>query len=91
MKYHIIFIHRLAINGLNPESDQPLNIKTFPNYILICNGEIYNYKELERDNNFTLETDSDCEIIIHMYSKYTVADFIDKLDGVFLLFCTIVY
>jgi asparagine synthase (glutamine-hydrolysing) len=82
--YHIYFLfHRLAINGLNPESDQPLNIKTFPNYILICNGEIYNYKELERDNNFTLETDSDCEIIIHMYSKYTVSDFIDKLDGVF--------
>ena len=39
----ILGFHRLAIKELNTESNQPLihnNIK------LICNGEIYNYKEL---------------------------------------------
>ena len=35
--------HRLAINGLNNESNQPILYK---NIALICNGEIYNYKEL---------------------------------------------
>jgi len=35
--------HRLAINGLNAESNQPI---IFNDVILICNGEIYNYKEL---------------------------------------------
>jgi len=38
----ILGFHRLAINGLNVESDQPLQHK---NLTLICNGEIYNYKE----------------------------------------------
>ena len=82
--YHIYFLfHRLAINGLNPESDQPLNIKQFPQYTLICNGEIYNYKELAHENNYNLETDSDCEIILHLYSNNSVNSFINKLDGVF--------
>ena len=34
--------HRLAINGINPESNQPI-VKN--NIILICNGEIYTYKQ----------------------------------------------
>ena len=82
--YHIYFLfHRLAINGLNPKSDQPLNIQQFPQYTLICNGEIYNYKELAIENNYNLETDSDCEIILHLYSNNCVSSFINKLDGVF--------
>ena len=35
--------HRLAINGLNDISNQPLIINDIA---LICNGEIYNYNEL---------------------------------------------
>ena len=35
--------HRLAINGINEKSNQPL---LRDNVTLICNGEIYNYKEL---------------------------------------------
>ena len=59
--------HRLAINGLNDESNQPFDIK---NCILICNGEIYNFKELAKNNNINLTTQSDCEIIIHLYKLY---------------------
>ena len=33
--------HRLAINGLNEKSDQPI---TIDGITLICNGEIYNYR-----------------------------------------------
>ena len=40
--YYIGF-HRLAINGLNDKSNQPF----YKNGVyLICNGEIYNYKQL---------------------------------------------
>ena len=35
--------HRLAINGLNSQSNQPMNIDDI---CLICNGEIYNFKQL---------------------------------------------
>ena len=82
--YHVYFLfHRLAINGLNPESDQTLNISQFPNYTLICNGEIYNYKQLAQEYGYNLETDSDCEIILHLYSNNSISSFINKLDGVF--------
>ena len=72
--------HRLAINGLNPESDQPLVME---NIALICNGEIYNYKELYRLMNVSPTTGSDCEVIIHLYKKYGIEQTLQMLDGVF--------
>ena len=56
----ILGFHRLAINGLNPESHQPFDIM---NITSITNGEIYNHSKLSRDHGFNLETQSDCEII----------------------------
>jgi len=70
--------HRLAINGLNNESNQPFNIDGI---YLICNGEIYNYSELFSE--FEKRTDSDCEIIIHLYLKYGIEYTLNCLDGVF--------
>tara|TARA_Y100000389_G_scaffold126730_1_gene124066 strand:- start:5524 stop:7206 length:1683 start_codon:yes stop_codon:yes gene_type:complete len=72
--------HRLAINGLNDKSNQPFDIK---NCILICNGEIYNFKELAKNNNINLTTQSDCEIIIHLYKLYGIEYTLQLLDGVF--------
>lgn len=56
--------HRLAINGLHKECSQPLHFKQ---YVLVCNGEIYNYKELIKKYNFKMETQSDCEVILKLY------------------------
>ena len=78
--YVYFLFHRLAINGLNVKSDQPLQMN---NYTLICNGEIYNYKELADKYNYKLNTDSDCEIILHLYSNKKINNFINELDGVF--------
>jgi len=72
--------HRLAINGLNKESNQPLNFETCS---LICNGEIYNYKQLYKMMNITPTTESDCEVIIHLYLKYGIHQTLRMLDGVF--------
>ena len=72
--------HRLAINGLNPESHQPLRVGGIT---LICNGEIYNYKQLYQQIGVTSTTDSDCEVIIHMYRKYGIEYTLNQLDGVF--------
>ena len=78
--------HRLAINGLNDKSNQPICIDDIS---LICNGEIYNYKELyelmEIDDQ-DKQTDSDCEVIIHLYKKYGIYQTLKMLDGVFA-FC----
>jgi asparagine synthase (glutamine-hydrolysing) len=72
--------HRLAINGLNAESNQPL---VHDDVTLICNGEIYNYKELYKMLGITPNTDSDCEVIIHLYKKYGIEYTLKLLDGVF--------
>ena len=41
IKNNYLGFHRLAINGLTDQSSQPLY---YNNFILVCNGEIYNYK-----------------------------------------------
>lgn len=76
--------HRLAINGVNPESNQPFYMKGCR---LICNGEIYNFRELIEE--FRLEAEyksqSDCEIIIHLYKIIGITETLKRLDGVFAL------
>lgn len=72
--------HRLSINGLNEKSNQPFYID---NIFLVCNGEIYNYKELYSMLDISPTTDSDCEIIIHLYLKYGMDQTIRMLDGEF--------
>jgi asparagine synthase (glutamine-hydrolysing) len=72
--------HRLAINGLNEFSNQPIIIDDIA---LICNGEIYNYKELYEMMDITPVTDSDCEVIIHLYKQYGIKQTLQMLDGVF--------
>ena len=81
--------HRLAINGLNPESNQPL-VKG--DITLICNGEIYNYKELyalmrsvDKDSSTPVvpKTQSDCEVILWLYERYGIEQTLQMLDGVF--------
>ena len=78
--YLYLVFHRLSINGLNNKSDQPF---IFNKKTLICNGEIYNYKELQKKYNISLISDSDCEIILHLYEIMSVEKFINELDGVF--------
>jgi len=74
--------HRLSINGLDKESGQPLINN---NIYCICNGEIYNYAKLAKEFNITLKTNSDCEIIIHLYNILGFHAMVKRLEGVFSL------
>ncbi len=76
----VLGFHRLAINGLNNESNQPI---VFKDIVLICNGEIYNYKQLYNYVDVKPVTDSDCEVIIHLYLKYGIVQTLNMLDGVY--------
>jgi asparagine synthase (glutamine-hydrolysing) len=78
---NILFgFHRLAINGLDNISHQPISNDGI---YLICNGEIYNYKKIYKLLNITPETNSDCESIIHLYKEYGIEYTLQNLDGVF--------
>jgi len=77
----VLGFHRLAINGYkNAKSNQPLK---YENCILICNGEIYNWKRLHSILKIPQNSGSDCEIIIHLYKKYGIEHTLKLLDGVF--------
>ena len=71
--------HRLAINGLNPESDQPI---IQDKKQVICNGEIYNHKQLFNSHQVTPKTQSDCEVILPLY-EHCGKNCVSMLDGVF--------
>ena len=74
--------HRLCINGLDRKSDQPL-VNPKGNISLICNGEIYNTKLLAEEHKLNCRTNSDCEVIIHLYERFGIQRTVDMLDGVF--------
>jgi asparagine synthase (glutamine-hydrolysing) len=78
---NVFGFHRLGINGYNDvSSNQPFNIDGI---YLICNGEIYNWKQLYKMMDIKPTTKSDCEIIIHMYKKFGIEQTLNMLDGVF--------
>ena len=78
----IFGFHRLKINGVEDSGNQPFEIDG--NY-LICNGEIYNYKELCEKYELELQSKSDCEVILHLYLKIGIEKTLEELDGVFAL------
>lgn len=76
--------HRLSINGLGNIGNQPFECK---GCLLICNGEIYNFKQLIEKYSIDdySENGSDCEIIIHLYKRVGIKAMLNELDGVFAM------
>lgn len=74
--------HRLAINGLTDAGMQPF-VKD--GVVLMCNGEIYNYKQLYRDIGVDdpASYGSDCQVILDYYLKYGIEYAVSKIHGVF--------
>lgn len=52
---------RLAVNDLTPGGNQPFDNG---DGVLICNGEIYNHRELERQFDLPVRSGSDCECLL---------------------------
>ena len=57
--------HRLAINDISNNGNQPME---YNDYHLICNGEIFNHKKIIKKYNFNTKSNSDCEVILHLYN-----------------------
>ncbi len=67
----VVGFHRLAIMDKSSRGDQPF-VCTYENRTIycICNGEIYNFKELIQKYNLTCKSGSDCEVIPLIYMKF---------------------
>jgi asparagine synthase (glutamine-hydrolysing) len=55
-------------------------------YVLIYNGEIYNYKELQSTINHQFKTNTDTEVLVAGIEQYGKS-FIHKLDGMYAFAC----
>lgn len=83
-KKNIYLLHsRLSIIDLKDRSHQPFILD---NYILIFNGEIYNYLELKKkiENKVNFKTKSDTEVILHYFKLYGSKCF-DYFEGMWSL------
>jgi asparagine synthase (glutamine-hydrolysing) len=58
--------NRLSIIDLNSTGNQPMEFKS---WVVVFNGEIYNYRELKEKlllKNHTFSGESDTEVLIHL-------------------------
>lgn len=74
---------RLSIIDLNERSNQPFKKDKL---VIVFNGEIYNYKELQRNlsetHKINFKTNSDTEVVLEMYKKFG-PKCLDHLIGMF--------
>lgn len=97
--------HRMSVNDTTMDGSQPFDdpilfklqkypeLRTRPKRRLLCNGEIYNYKDLVESEKFTdrdIQSSSDVEVILPLYIKYAeslkdpelgLRECLDKLSG----------
>ena len=75
-----IGFHRLKIIDVSNNGNQPL---VHENIHLVCNGEIYNYKQLKEkySNSYEFKSDSDCEVIIPLFLEKGIVRMAQELDA----------
>jgi asparagine synthase (glutamine-hydrolysing) len=75
--------NRLAIIDLSDQSNQPF-VDNSGRYILVFNGEIYNYIELKASlqNQYHFKTESDTEVLLAAYIVFGNSC-LEKLNGMF--------
>ena len=80
-KNGILGFHRLSIMGLTNSGMQPFQLgESF----VVCNGEIYGFQKIKDklSEKYTFKSNSDCEILLPMYSEYGT-DMFKMLDAEF--------
>jgi asparagine synthase (glutamine-hydrolysing) len=81
----LALIHRrLAIIDLSSKAHQPMATPD-NRFWIVFNGEIYNFQDLRAELKTPLSSNSDTEVILHLYAKEG-ADCLQKLRGMFA-FC----
>ncbi len=75
---------RLSIIDLSPSANQPMKNEDGTIH-LVCNGEIYNYKEKTielKSKGHVFRSNSDSEVLLHLYEEYH-DDFLEHVNGMF--------
>ena len=75
---------RLSIIDLSHEGHQPM-LSHCENYVIIYNGEVYNFEEIKKDliaKNYTFHSHTDTEVILNGFIEYK-EQIVAKLNGMF--------
>ncbi len=76
---------RLSIIDLSVEGRQPM-LSACGRYVIVFNGEIYNFKELRRQlesDKYNFRGHSDTEVVLAAINRYGVESAIQKFNGMF--------
>lgn len=79
--------NRLAILDVSEAGKQPM-ISPSGRFVMMFNGEIYNYKELQESYKIEdshLKSTSDAEVIVHLLDKESVQEIAGILNGMFAI------
>ncbi len=78
---------RLSILDLSISGNQPM-ISQDGNWVMVFNGEIYNYKEIKEELlkfECEFEGSSDSEVLINCFQFFGIEATLDKVDGMFAI------
>jgi asparagine synthase (glutamine-hydrolysing) len=75
--------NRLSIIDLSAAANQPM-ISNDGNYIIVYNGELYNFKEIKKDleGEYKFKTRGDTEVVLASYIKWG-SECVKKFNGIF--------
>ncbi|KAA9327387.1 asparagine synthase (glutamine-hydrolyzing) [Adhaeribacter soli] len=74
---------RLSILDLSEAANQPF-FSANGRYVMVYNGEVYNYQEIAAKLNVPLKTTSDTEVILEAFAKWG-PQFVHELNGMFAI------
>ena len=76
---------RLSILDLSDAANQPM-ISQCGRYVMVYNGEVYNFKEIAKDlkaeSGIDLKTSSDTEVLLEAFAHWNT-QFVERLNGMF--------
>ena len=72
---------RLKILDLDDRNNQPF-VSNDGRFIMVYNGEIYNFKELAKQFNISLRTTGDTEVLLELYARFG-SEMLKHLNGMF--------
>ena len=84
---YVLYHTRLSIVDLTEQGSQPLTSFN-DRFVLVYNGEVYNYKELGKrcSVELELETVSDTRVVLEYISEFGLDDFLNRAQGMWA-FC----
>ncbi len=79
----VVLVHtRLSILDLDERSNQPFKDPA-GRYVLVFNGEIYNFKAVKKElSSYTFTTESDTEVLLAAWLKWGI-DCLSRFNGMF--------